>query len=514
VQFFARAPALLALALLTSPASAGDILITKDGRIFERDKMVRTKDGVDITFDNGTISVPARMIQDAVLAADATLPPVSDEEREKFEKGLVRFEGKWVQIKRRDELIQKKLAEKRKMLEDIALHSEWGNRYIEESKAFRYEYTIPPHIFAEYRDAMEAYYAQFIKAWKITPPRGEPKLPVNIYRDAKSYHQVSGAPGGALAYFRFVKPWDLNTYYNRLDNEYSKHVLYHEANHYLQLLVDITFAVPHFPGEAMAEYYGASHWDPATKKFETGLIQEGRLCEIQTDIAAGDKVTLEKLLTTDRMYQHYTWGWSLVHFLMNDTRYATKFQKFFLALSGGKGIQRQDLGRDNLRTVSQEDVWKVFQSELGLKDAAAVRKMETEWYDHIDKLGLVSESGLAKAGFTAAQTGRPIRARRFFKEAIAKGTQNPLVFEKYAELLDEEGKNSEAKEMLAKAIEIDPLEGKFYNALGHRLRMRDKKDPEADKWIKLGEELGYEDRWFDLSEFEKDKKKKPEPEDQ
>jgi hypothetical protein len=33
----------------------------------------------------------------------------------------------------------------------------------------------------------------------------------------------------------------------------------------------------------LAEYYGASHWDPVAKKFETGLIQEGRLCEIQTD---------------------------------------------------------------------------------------------------------------------------------------------------------------------------------------------------------------------------------------
>src|SRR6185503_19408305 len=334
------------------------------------------------------------------------------------------------------------------------------------------------------------------------PPRNEPKLPVNIYRDPKSYYQVSGSPPGALAYFRFVKPWDLDTYYDRLDNDQSKQVLYHEANHYLQLLVDTTFAVPHFPGEAMAEYYGASRWDPVTKKFETGLIQEGRLCEIQTDIAGGDKVTLEMLLTTGGMYQHYTWGWSLVHFLMNDTRYAAKFQKFFLALSGGKGILRQDLGRDNLRTVSQEDVWKVFQAELGLKDAAAVRKMETEWYDYIDKLGLVSESGLAKAGFTAAETGRPIRARRFFKEAIAKGSKNPLVFEKYAELLDEEGQNSEAKEMLAKAIELDPLEGKFYNSLGHRMRLINKKDPEADKWIKLGEELGYEDRWVDLSEFD------------
>jgi hypothetical protein len=505
---FLRAAGAAAIALLqvcAREARAGDILITKDGRVFETDAMKRVEGGIDVTFKNGTVHVPARMIQDAVLASDAQMQPVTDEEKEKAEKGLVRYEGKWVLVKRRDELVAKKIEEKRKALEAIREHGEWGNRYIEESKVFRYEYTVPPAIFAEYRDAMEAYYAQFIKAWKITPPRNEPKLPVNIYRDPKSYYQVSGSPAGALAYFRFVKPWDLDTYYDRLDNDQSKQVLYHEANHYLQLLVDPTFAVPHFPGEAMAEYYGASRWDPATKKFETGLIQEGRLCEIQTDIAGGDKVTLENLLTTEGMYQHYTWGWSLVHFLMNDTRYAAKFQKFFLALSGGKGIPREELGRDNLKTVKQAEVWKVFQAEMGIKDAAGVRKMETEWYDYIDKLGLVTESGLAKAGFTAAETGRPIKARRFLKEAIAKGSKNPLVFERYAELSED---RAEAREMLQKAIDLDPLEGKFYNTLGHRLK--GEKDPEGDRFIALGEELGYEDNWVDLSDVDPKAKKKKE----
>src|SRR5439155_8552115 len=136
------------------------------------------------------------------------------------------------------------------------------------------------------------------------------------------------------------KPWDLNTYYDRLDNEVAKHVLYHEANHYLQLLVDVNFAVPHFPGESLAEYYGASHWEPETRKFVVGLIQEGRLCEIQTDIDSGEKMPLDKLILTDGSYKHYTWGWSLVHFLMNDPRYADKFQKFFLALSHGKNVRR------------------------------------------------------------------------------------------------------------------------------------------------------------------------------
>jgi tetratricopeptide (TPR) repeat protein len=276
----------------------------------------------------------------------------------------------------------------------------------------------------------------------------------------------------------------------------------------LQLLIEPTFAMPHFPGESVAEYYGAAHWDPVAKKFETGLIQEGRLCEIQSDIAAGDKVTLETLITTEGMYQHYTWGWSLVHFLMNDTRYAAKFQKFFLALSGGKGIVREPLNRDNLTTLKQADVWKIFQSEMGLKDGTAVRKMETEWYDHIDKLGVVTANGLAKAAFTAATAypiARPIRARRLFKEAIEKGCRNPNAFEKYAELLDENGETEQSADMLDKAIEIDPLEGKFYNRRGHRMLRN--KDAKGDKWVALGEELGFDDDWVDISDVDPKKKK-------
>ena len=31
-------------------------------------------------------------------------------------------------------------------------HGEWGKRYTEETKAFHYEYTVPPAVFADFRD--------------------------------------------------------------------------------------------------------------------------------------------------------------------------------------------------------------------------------------------------------------------------------------------------------------------------------------------------------------------------
>jgi hypothetical protein len=71
--------------------------------------------------------------------------------------------------------------------------------------------------------------------------------------------------------------------------------MFHESNHYLQSLVDPAFWIPHFPGESLAEYYGASSWDPVKKKLTVGLIQEERLCEIQSDIDAGEGMDLVRL---------------------------------------------------------------------------------------------------------------------------------------------------------------------------------------------------------------------------
>ncbi len=69
-------------------------------------------------------------------------------------------------------------------------------------------------------------------------------------------------PPGVLGYFKYIRPYDLNIYYERLDPAQSEDTMFHEANHYLQQLIDVRFSMPHFPGESLAEYYGASSWDP------------------------------------------------------------------------------------------------------------------------------------------------------------------------------------------------------------------------------------------------------------
>lgn len=486
----------VAAALLASAAHA-DLLITNDGRIFDGKPMRRVTGGIEVQFEHGTVLVPQAIVFDAVLEADKNWVPTTEEEKAQTAKGMVRFDKKWMTPKQRDDLIAKRVEKRKALFEQMKARREWRNRQILDTKYFRFEHTLPDHVFEPYRDAMEAYFTEFLRTWKVKPPKNEDRLPVCFYLDEESFHQISGVGAGVLGYFRFVKPWDLNIFYERLDPALSEDVMFHEANHYLQLLIDPQFAVPHFPGESLAEYYGASAWDPEKKKLTTGLVQEGRLCEIQTDLDGGTKIGLHALITTNGMYEHYTWGWSLVHFLMNDAKYAAKFQRFFLALHEAKGVERQTAGTGNMFTLAPSDVLVVFMRELGLKDATALRELETKWYDYIDtKLKLVTVTGIERAAFKANETGRKLKATRLFKEAIEKGSKNALVFRDLSRLYANDGKWSDAIDTCKLALAIDPLNGDFY---GYLSRLLDKRDqPESDRVKALAKELGWDDPWANV----------------
>src|SRR5690606_28461218 len=120
-----------------------------------------------------------------------------------------------------------------------------------------------------------------------------------FYTDYQQFLQVSGASFGVLGYFRFVTPMDLNFFYDRTDVRFIEEVMYHETNHYLQKLLAIDFKMPHFPGESLAEFYGASDYDLETRKFSTGLVLEGRLNEVKQDLIEGEVWGLQKLVSTE-----------------------------------------------------------------------------------------------------------------------------------------------------------------------------------------------------------------------
>ena len=501
--------ALAALLLATAAPIAGaqqqgnDFLVLKDGRVIAGKKLVRAEGGLKLVFEHGEVLVPSELVQDCMIEGESAPEATTEEDKAQLAKGMVRFDGKWMSKKQRDDLLAKRLADRKKYFADLAARKEWRNRAKETTKHFAFEYTLPDNVFQNYRDLMEAYFEVFVRDWKIhLPPKLGP-LMVCLHIDFEAMKQIGGAGGNVLGYFRFVTPMELNFYHDRLDPEFTEEVMFHETNHYLQKLIDLDFSMPHFPGESLAEYYGASKWDPVKKKLTTGQILEGRLCEVQAEIDAGNWRKLDELVKADGDYDHYTWGWSLVHFLMSTPAYSPKFQKFVIALPTGKDVKRegQQAGSDYLKTVTSDEVWRVFQKYMGLEKPEQIQALQGEWYAYIkSNLKLVSARGFEEAArnATSMYPPRPIKAKRLYQTAIEKGSSNPLTYHGYGDLLmGEDGNVEEAIKMLKKAIALDPLNGAYYGSLGRALMRKGDKD-EGKRLKKLGAEIDPDDPWIAL----------------
>jgi tetratricopeptide (TPR) repeat protein len=238
----------------------------------------------------------------------------------------------------------------------------------------------------------------------------------------------------------------------------------------------------------MAEYYGGSRLDPRSKKLITGLVQDHRLAQIKMEVAAGEVLGLEKMITTQSMYQHYTWGWSLVHFCMTSKKYRKKYEKYVKSLVGGRGVKHVPDGWGN-KTVEAAENWRVFKQCLGLKNPDQVKKFEAEWHDYVKEgLKLVTPRGLELAAANAVRSGFKIKAKRLFKEALEAGTENALTYHRYASLLRREGQRDKAIELWRKAVELDPVEAGYYKALGEALIQEKQKD-EGKRLLALAKEL-------------------------
>ena len=501
-------PVLLAAAPATA-LSQEDVIFLKDGRLLENLTIHPAEGGVSIQFENGDVYVPREHYLDVMFTSEEW-QPTTEEEKAKFEKGLVPLDGKWVKPAKRDRTLKKRLEEKRAAIIELREHQLWRNRYKESTKHFDFEHTLAPEFFEYYRDLMEAYFSSFLKEWRLKQPKELGRLRVCFYHDRDTFHQVSGAGGGTLGYFRFVEPMELNVFHDPNAMWFTEEVMFHEANHYLQKLIDVGFAYPHFPGESLAEYYGASKYDPKSKKIESGLILEGRLTEIQDDIAAGKMVGLEELITTEGMYQHYNWGWSLVHFLMNDSRYAKKFQKFYVGLAKDSGVKREPMGFPGLKTMRQTEVFAVFKDYLGLKSAEDVAELETDWHAYVkEKLDFVTVHGMEAAGLSALTKDRPLRAQRFFKQAIEQGSTNATVYDKYAEMMSEDGKHAEAVSLWRTGLEHAPLNAPMRVKLAEQLMQKGvdhEERLEGVRLAKLAKEIDPENVRFRATSRERMKK--------
>jgi len=320
------------------------------------------------------------------------------------------------------------------------------------------------------------------------------KLNVAFYVDYDAFLQVTGSPYGVLGFFRFVEPYQLSIFYDRVDPRQTEEVIYHEVGHYLQKLIDVDFKVPHWPGESISEYYAGSTWNPETKELTTGLVMESRLGGIQLEMKQGETVHLRDMILgcQDRNFHDYSWGWSLVHFLMNDRRYRDGFLKFFKALPDDPKIDRegQQYGPTRLDTVNGPAMLEAFQRYLKLRKDEDLDQLEREWHAYLqDGLVVSTSRGLLDAGSQAMQLGRKHRARRLFEESIAAEDPSPLAYFKLAQVLVSMGERKEAAPHFAKAVELDPLVPEFYIEWGEALLKDDETKEEGRRLLLLAKDI-------------------------
>lgn len=495
----ARAAAALVLALASAGAARADLLQMKDGRWIDGVKMRVEEKCVVLAYKNGDVRVPLDLVEDYVIEGAPPADAVTDEAKQKRADGLVQFRGKWMKPEARDKAVRDEIARRTAEMQDLRAHEEWRNRWKFETKNFKFESTLAPRIGEQYAATLEAYFEEMKKQWGLKVPKDWGKLTVCLYHDRKTFSQVAAGRGGVLAYYRFVEPRELDCFYDRLDPDFAMACALHEATHYLADLISEHSNYPHWINEATAEYYGASVVDPKAHTVKIGAIQQGRLTELKSDIDAGKRMRLADLVgSSTGDYEHYYWGWSFVHFMMQTPAYAKRFKDFFFDLAKAKDVERVR-GDFGLMGVTGDECLRVFMKRFKLDSLDA---LQAEWYAYIDRQESSGVSGYERAGAQAYSQGSvKFRAPRLLKAAIDGGSRSPQTFILYSRCLRMKRAPDALTESLAvieKGIEVcDPLSADLWAERGYCLYSLDRKD-EGKKCVELAREMNPDEPYLDL----------------
>ena len=483
---------LLVAVLIGLPDARADSILFKDGRYYEVPRATVDQDKILVKYEHGTVTIPMSLVQEYfILDSGGKFTPRTDEERAKVEQGLVPFDGDWIAEAERDRRVEERREKRRERLEEYKEHMLWRNRYKDQTKNFEFEYTVPPEIAEGYRDLFETFYTHVSKEWRIR--RRGPRLKVCLYNNREDFERIGNVPTGVLGYFRFVDPIELNFFYDRRDERMTLDVLFHEASHYMMhLYQERDFTLPPWIDEGLAEYYGASHWDPQTKKLEVGAIQEGRLVRMHDAMDGGEYQDLESLMrepSIDAM--QYAWSWALNHMLLEDSKYERKYRKYVQTMARSKSVKREPWPNNpNYQWVVPQTSIALFQKSLGIRDLGAFEK---QWYDYIRSMEVQSSRGYYEAGLFCQRWNRPVRATLYFKKALEMGSKNPGVYEQLGSVLTSRKKYDEAIDVLKKGIEIDPLNAHLYMRLG-RVHLRQGKQRDLGAELqKLAVEIDPDD---------------------
>jgi tetratricopeptide (TPR) repeat protein len=285
----------------------------------------------------------------------------------------------------------------------------------------------------------------------------------------------------------------LNLYYDRLDPDLTIDVLFHEGNLLLTHMFDVRFMYPPWINESMAEYFGASKWDPKTKKMSMGHLQAGRLTVVKEAIRKNEWLKLKDMIEMESFGSlHYAWGWTFIHYLMESKKYQKGFEKFYTDLPKKTGIKRVPWG-GRWRTVPPDEQMDYLIKCLpGIKD---LDQLEKEWHAYVKELNVADMAGYEQAGRYMRLLGRYKDAEEYLAKAIEMGSTQGATFGAYGDVLIKRNKADKAIEALTKAIELDPLTAKYHFWLGIATRRGPGEEAKAKglQFIKLAAEIEPED---------------------
>jgi hypothetical protein len=332
-----------------------------------------------------------------------------------------------------------------------------------DTKEFTFKHNVPDELFAELREMLEVYHGYFMRYWgRKSQLKNKPTI--HIYADYDDFLQISGASHGVLGWYHLFSN-SLHVFWDRTDPEYTIDVLFHEANHMLADMINGRFRYPHWIEESMAEYYGASEWQPATKSMTTGRVQAGRLAEVKADIAKGKMWSLHQLIH-NQTYRSYTWGWSFIHFMMETPAYEKRWKKLYLDLANREGIERQVEGP--FKTVAPQVMEELLLKYTGHQSLAT---LEQEWHAYVQALDVDSVEGYERAGRKLrTMPEKQDEAREYLEKAVAMGAKNPHTYAALAQLLEDADETEKGLAMIERALKLDPLDPEFYYSKGQLLR--------------------------------------------
>ena len=510
-SFSRRLLILLPLFLAVGGFARADRLITTTGRVLEG-KVAEEGENVSIRFASGALMTLAKkFVKQVEIEGDmSSYVPQDDREKEMLASGYVKFRGQWMSKDRYLLELRNAREAAAKKLEEIQKHQTWGNEWRKETRHFEMHSNTSPEILESYADLFETFYEVYFSRFNVqlSPTMQRQKMEVNIFRGEKSYLENSG-PEGTAGFFA-PHSRELNLYHIFEDPEYSKMVLFHEGTHMMNFLVnpDMLGVAPTWIEESTAEYFSNVRLEKkgGKTKIVPGQIAEDRLGVAQELIAQGKAIPLKKLLFASKNgfdADHYAFGWSFVHFLMNHAKYSKGFQSFYEDLYTGKGMKftRTVEGKE----ISIVEANSTLLKRIGAKDLGALEK---EWLQYA-KESLKTTSG---RGYDYRAMRAEWKFRRS-KEDGSSSSENPLqllnkaidelgyrtseAYSLRSYFWDAVGEGKKARDDIARAIDLNPTQASYYATRAWLSNVRDR-FPDAEGDLQIAIELEPSEPRFPL----------------